>query len=135
MVWSVWGDKLLLYPVFYHTCQRMPLIRAVTQGRPSKPACFSCQSGDYEGCIAVAAYHIHPLGRADDGSAYRADILDAAVLAGAAPALGGRGGFAVTFPPPPPLLLIRMATCRFAAMSLNSGCRALQTAVSLSLLL
>ena len=33
-----------------------------------------------------------------DGSAFRADILDAAVLASAAPALDGRGGFAILVP-------------------------------------
>ena len=51
--------------------------------------------GNLEGYVAFATYHIHQLGRADDGSAFRADILDAAILAGAAPALGGRGGFAI----------------------------------------
>ena len=48
-----------------------------------------------EGYVAVATYYIHQLGRPDDDSAFWADILDAAILTGAAPALGGRGGFAI----------------------------------------
>ena len=59
---------------------------------------FRISFGNLEGYVAVATYHIHQLGRPDDGSAFRADILDAAILAGTAPALGGRGGFAIIVP-------------------------------------
>lgn len=51
--------------------------------------------GLFEWYVTVAAYHIDLPSGPDDGSAMRADVLDAAVLAGAAPALDGRGGFAV----------------------------------------
>ena len=48
----------------------------------------------FEGYIAVAAYHVDLPRGANDGSAMRADVLDAAVLAGAAPAFDGRSRFA-----------------------------------------
>lgn len=50
--------------------------------------------GLFEWYVAVAAYYVDLPGRPDDGSAMRADILDAAILAGAAPAFDGRGRFA-----------------------------------------
>ena len=51
--------------------------------------------GLFEWYVAVAAYHIDLPSGPDDGSAMRADVLDAAILAGAAPAFDGRSRFAV----------------------------------------
>ena len=48
----------------------------------------------FEWYVAVAAYHVDFPRGSNDGSAMWADILDAAVLAGAAPAFDGRGRFA-----------------------------------------
>lgn len=48
----------------------------------------------FEWYVAVAAYHVDLPRGSNDGSAMWADILDAAVLAGAAPAFDGRGRFA-----------------------------------------
>ena len=50
--------------------------------------------GLFEWYVAVAAYYVDLPGRPDDGSAMRADILDAAILAGAAPTFDGCGRFA-----------------------------------------
>ena len=50
--------------------------------------------GLFEWYVAVAAYHVDLPRGSNDGSAMWADILDAAVLAGAAPAFDGRGRFA-----------------------------------------
>lgn len=51
-------------------------------------------SGSFEGYIAVAAYYVDLLGCPDDCSALRANVLDAAVLTGAAStALYGDRGF------------------------------------------
>ena len=44
--------------------------------------------------VAVAAYHVDLPRRPNNGSAMRADVLDAAILAGAASAFYGRGRFA-----------------------------------------
>ena len=43
----------------------------------------------FEWYVAVAAYHVDLPRSPDDGSAMRADVLDAAILAGAAPAFDG----------------------------------------------
>lgn len=53
--------------------------------------------GDLEGYVAVAAYYVDLLGRSDDSAAFRANVLDAAVLAGATSAAlyGDRCFFAV----------------------------------------
>ena len=48
----------------------------------------------FEWYVAVAAYHVDLPRGPDDGSAMQADVLDAAILAGAAPAFDGRGRFA-----------------------------------------
>lgn len=48
----------------------------------------------FEWYVAVAAYHVDLPRGSNDGSAMRADVLDAAVLAGAAPAFDGRSRFA-----------------------------------------
>lgn len=48
----------------------------------------------FEWYVAVAAYHVDLPRGPDDGSAMRADVLDAAILAGAAPAFDGCGRFA-----------------------------------------
>ena len=48
----------------------------------------------FEWYVAVAAYHVDLPRSPDDGSAMRADVLDAAILAGAAPAFDGRSRFA-----------------------------------------
>ena len=48
----------------------------------------------FEWHVAVAAYHVDLPRGSDNGSAMRADVLDAAILAGAAPAFDGRGRFA-----------------------------------------
>ena len=48
----------------------------------------------FEGYVAVATYHVDLPRSSNDGSAMRADVLDAAILAGAAPAFDGRGRFA-----------------------------------------
>ena len=48
----------------------------------------------FEWYVAVAAYHVDLPRGPDDGSAMRADVLDAAILAGASPAFDGRGRFA-----------------------------------------
>ena len=48
----------------------------------------------FEGYIAVAAYYVDLPRGSNDGSAMRADVLDAAIFAGAAPAFDGRGRFA-----------------------------------------
>ena len=48
--------------------------------------------------VSVIKKPARRLGRPDDGSACRADILDAAVFAGAAPTLGGRGDFSALVP-------------------------------------
>lgn len=48
----------------------------------------------FEGYVAVAAYHVDLPRSSNDGSAMRADVLDAAILAGAAPAFDGRSRFA-----------------------------------------
>ena len=50
--------------------------------------------GLFEWYVAVAAYHVDLPRGSDNGSAMRADVLDAAILAGAAPAFDGRGRFA-----------------------------------------
>ena len=50
--------------------------------------------GLFEWYVAVAAYYVDLPGRPDDGSAMRGDILDAAILAGAAPTFDGCGRFA-----------------------------------------
>ena len=50
--------------------------------------------GLFEWYVAVAAYHVDLPRSPDDGSAMRADVLDAAILAGAEPAFDGRGRFA-----------------------------------------
>ena len=49
----------------------------------------------FEGYVAVAAYHVDLPRSSNDGSAMRADVLDAAILAGASPAFDGRSRFAV----------------------------------------
>ena len=49
--------------------------------------------GLFEGYVAVAAYHVDLPRRPNDGSAMRADVLDAAILAGAATAFDGRSRF------------------------------------------
>ena len=55
---------------------------------------LACGSGAFERYVAVAAYYVDLLGCSDDGSAFGANILDAAVFAGAAPpALYGDRGF------------------------------------------
>ena len=41
----------------------------------------------FEWYVAVAAYHVDLPRGPDDGSAMRADVLDAAILAGAEPAI------------------------------------------------
>ena len=48
----------------------------------------------FEWYVAVAAYHVDLPRGPDDGSAMRADVLDAAILAGAAPAFDGCSRFA-----------------------------------------
>ena len=48
----------------------------------------------FEWYVAVAAYYVDLPRGPDNGSAMRADVLDAAVLAGATPAFDGRGRFA-----------------------------------------
>ena len=48
----------------------------------------------FEWYVAVATYHVDLPRGSNDGSAMRADILDAAIFAGAAPAFDGRGRFA-----------------------------------------
>ena len=48
----------------------------------------------FEGYVAVAAYYIDLPRGSNNSSAMRADVLDAAILAGAAPAFDGRGRFA-----------------------------------------
>ena len=54
-------------------------------------------SGTFEGYVAVAAYYVDLLRGPDDGSALGANVLDAAVLAGAASATlyGDRRFFAL----------------------------------------
>ena len=58
---------------------------------------LACGSGAFERYVAVAAYYVDLLGRPDDSPALGANILDAAILAGAASATlyGDRGFFAV----------------------------------------
>ena len=51
-------------------------------------------SGALKSYVAFAAYYVDLLGGSDDGSVFRADILDVAVLAGAAATLRGDRGFA-----------------------------------------
>ena len=48
----------------------------------------------FEGYIAVAAYYVDLPRGSNDSSAMRADVFDAAILAGAAPAFDGRSRFA-----------------------------------------
>ena len=48
----------------------------------------------FEWYVAVAAYYVDLPRGSNDGSAMWADVLDAAILAGAAPAFDGRGRFA-----------------------------------------
>ena len=48
----------------------------------------------FEWYVAVAAYHVDLPRGSNDGSAMWADVLDAAILAGAAPAFDGRSRFA-----------------------------------------
>lgn len=50
--------------------------------------------GLFEGYVAVAAYYIDLPRGPDNSSAMRADVFDAAILAGTAPALEDRGRFA-----------------------------------------
>lgn len=64
----------------------MPTLHKVTDyyGQPSrswKAGCFLCLPG-FEGYVAVPAFHVDLPGRPDDCTAYRADVLDAAVPAG-----------------------------------------------------
>lgn len=47
----------------------------------------------FKGHVTVAAYHVNLPRRSNEGSAMRADVLDAAILAGAAPTFDGRGRF------------------------------------------
>ena len=58
---------------------------------------LACGSGAFKGYVAVAAYYVDLLRGPDDSSALGANVLDAAVLAGAASAAlyGDRGFFAV----------------------------------------
>ena len=48
----------------------------------------------FEWYVAVAAYHVDLPRGPDNSSAMRADVLDAAIFAGAAPAFDGCGRFA-----------------------------------------
>lgn len=50
--------------------------------------------GLFEWYVAVTAYYVDLPRGSNDGSAMRADVLDAAIFAGAAPAFDGRGRFA-----------------------------------------
>ena len=53
---------------------------------------LACGSGAFEGYVAIAAYYVDLFGRPDDSPALGANVLDAAVLAGAASAaLYGKG--------------------------------------------
>ena len=52
------------------------------------------ESSLFEWYVAVAAYYVDLPRGSNDGSAMWADVLDAAILAGAAPAFDGRGRFA-----------------------------------------
>ena len=61
---------------------------------PAVRLALTCGSGDFKGYVAVAAYYVDLPRGSNDGSAMRADVLDAAILTGAAPAFNGRGRFA-----------------------------------------
>ena len=65
-----------------------------TNKRPPTGRLFAIGLGLFEWYVAVAAYYIDLPRGPNDGSAMRADVLDAAILAGAAPAFDGRGCFA-----------------------------------------
>ena len=60
---------------------------------PAVRLALTCGSGDFKGYVAVAAYYVDLPRGSNDGSAMRADVLDAAILTGAAPAFNGRGRF------------------------------------------
>lgn len=84
--------------------------------------------GLFEWYVAVAAYHVDLPRGSNDGSAMWADILDAAVLAGAAPAFDGRGRFAA-------LVIVGFGfdlerRLRLAVISSMPGCWASHAAVS-----
>ena len=71
------------------------LQRNINNKKPARR--LACGSGAFERYVAVAAYYVDLFGRPDDSPALGANVLDAAVLAGAASAAlyGNRGFFAV----------------------------------------
>ena len=78
--------------------KRQALISFFSKKSPARrPVRIRNSFGDLEGYVAVAAYYVDLLGRPDDGPALGANVLDAAVLAGAASATlyGDRGFLAV----------------------------------------
>ena len=58
--------------------------------RPVSGRLLAVGLGLFKGHVTVAAYHVDLPRRPNDGSAMRADVLDAAILAGAAPTFDGR---------------------------------------------
>ena len=92
---------------------------------------LACGSGAFEGYVAVAAYYVDLFGRPDDSPALGANVLDAAVLAGAASAAlyGNRGFFAVI------VIIVALyldlkGVLRLAVKSSIPGCWASHSAVS-----
>ena len=84
--------------------------------------------GLFEWNVAVTAYYVDLPRGSNDGSAMRADVLDAAILAGAAPAFDCCGRFAA-------FIIVGFGfdlERRFAAAVIFSipGCRASHAAVS-----
>ena len=78
--------------------KRQALISFFSKKSPARrPVRIRNSFGDLEGYVAVAAYYVDLLGRSDDGPALGANVLEATVLAGGAPAAlyGDRCFFAV----------------------------------------
>lgn len=87
---------------------------------PAVRLALTCGSGDFKGYVAVAAYYVDLPRGSNDGSAMRADVLDAAILTGAAPAFNGRGRFAPSSSSD--LVLIWSTVLRLAVISFMPGC-------------
>ena len=66
-----------------------------TNRKTGPEAGLDCGSGDFKGYVAISANYVYLLGGPDNRSAYRAYILDAAILAGRAASLDRGRGFAI----------------------------------------
>ena len=100
-----------------------------TNKKPARRLAYG--SGAFKWYVAVAAYYVDLLGCPDDCSALGANVLDAAILAGATPAaLYRERGFVAVLVIIVALALIWKAVLRLAVKSSMPGCWASHSAVS-----